>query len=67
MEEENSVSVASCLGLVRAVPPNLAGKARRLRSISFSGGLPVSAGINFVLINSRGKRLGPMSGIVRVR
>ena len=49
------------------MPPNLAGRARRSRSMSFGGGLPVKAGISLVLIIvSSGKRLGPMSGIVRV-
>ena len=43
MEERNSVSVA-CVGLVRAMPPNLAGRAKRSRSNLFDGGLPVSMG-----------------------
>ena len=36
VEERNSVSEA-CVGLTRAIPPNLAGKARRSRSVSFGG------------------------------
>ena len=56
------------VGLANAIPPSLAGRARRLRSMSFGGGLPVSAGINLVLITaSRGLRQWPRFGIVRVR
>ena len=61
------MSVA-CVGLSRAIPPSLAGNVRRTRSKSFGGGLPVRAGVNLVLmIDSSGKRLGPMPGMVRVR
>ncbi len=53
------------VGLANAMPPSLAG---RLRSMSFGGGLPVSAGVNLVLITaSRGLRQWPRFGIVRVR
>ena len=65
--EWNSISVA-WVGLVRAMPPGLAGRAKRSCSISLGGGLPVSAGVSLVLmIISRGKRLGPLPCIVRVR
>ena len=67
VEERNSVSMA-CVGLTRAIPPNLAGRAKRSLSVLFGGGLPVSAGISLVLIvTSRGRRLEPMLGMVRVR
>ena len=47
-----------------AMPPSLAGYC----SVSFGGGLPVSAGISLVLmIVSSGNRFGPIPGIVRVR
>ena len=59
-----------CMGRVGHgnMPPSLAGRARRSRSFSFGGGLPVSAGMSLVLmVLSSGERLGPTSGIVRVR
>ena len=59
VEKRNSVSVVACVGLTRAIPPSLAGRARRSCSVSFSGGLPVSARVSLVLmITSKGKRLG---------
>ena len=66
-EKRNSVS-AVCAGLTRAIPPSLAGRAKSSHSVSFGGGLPVSAGISLVLmITSRGKRIWSMLGMVRVR
>ena len=63
VEERNSLSVA-WVGFVMAMPPSLAGYC----SVSFGGGLPVSAGISLVLmIVSSGNRFGPIPGIVRVR
>ena len=47
-DAENSVS-ESFVGLARAIPPKLAGRARRSRSEAFGGGLPVSAGASTVL------------------
>ena len=67
VEERNSVSVAN-VGFTEAIPHNLAGNAKRSRSVSFGGGLLVSAGISVVLmIISRGKGLGPMPDMLRVR
>lgn len=67
VEKRNSLS-AACVGLARAIPSSLGGRTRRTRSVSFGGGLLVSAAISLVLmITSRSKRLGPMSGMVRVR
>ena len=34
----------SFVGLSSAIPPSLAGRAKRSHSVSFGGGLPVSAG-----------------------
>ena len=66
VEKRNSISVA-CDGLTRAITPNLAGRAMKSRSVSFGGGLPVSAGISLVLIvTSKGRRFEPMLGFVRV-
>ena len=48
-EETNSVAVAR-VGFVRAIPPRRVGRARRSRSKSLGGGLPVRAGINLVLM-----------------
>ena len=64
---QNSFVVA-CVGFVRASPPNRAGSASKLRSISFGGDLPVRAGISSVLmVCSSGSRLGDMFSIVRDR
>ena len=49
VEERNSISVA-WVGFVMAMPPSLAGRAKRYRYVSFGGGLPVSAGISLVLM-----------------
>ena len=58
MEERNSISVA-CIGLVRAMAPNLAGRAKGSHSVG--GGLP---GVNLVvMIISWSRRLGPMLDI----
>ena len=46
-EAENSAS-ETFVGLTRAIPPSLAGKAKRSRSASIGGGLPVKAGASFV-------------------
>ena len=45
MEERCSASVA-LVGFTSAMPPSLAGRAKRSRSVSLGGGLPVSAGIS---------------------
>ena len=67
-EEKSESELVACVGLLKAIPPSWAGRARRSRSEPFSGGLPVSAGISFVLMFvSRVKRLGPMPGMVRER
>ena len=51
-----------------AMPPSLADRAKRYHSVSFGGGLPLSAGISLVLlIVSSGNRFGAIPGIVRVR
>ena len=42
----------SFVGLARAIPPNLAGRARRSHSEAFGGGLPVHAGASSVLMMS---------------
>ena len=61
-EAENSAS-KTIVGLTRAIPPSLAGKAKRSRSASIAGGLPVKAGANFVrMISSSGWRRWLMLG-----
>ena len=45
-------------------PPNLVGRARRSRTVSSGGALPVSAGIKVVRRkSSRGSNWGAMSGV----
>ena len=55
----------SFVGLTRPIPPNLEGRANRLRSRSLGGALPVRAGIRFDLImSSRGCSKWLMFGMV---
>ena len=66
-EAEYSLSEA-LVGLEMAMPPSLSGRAKRSRSRSPGGALPVREGRNSVLMRvSRGCRRELMWGVVRMR
>ena len=52
------ISSEECFeGSITPIPPSLTGRAKRSRSASFGGDLPVKVGINFVpMMVSRGAR-----------
>ena len=52
-------------GLLKAIPPSLAGSEKRFRSGLLGGGLPVRAGISeWRILSSNGCRSGPIPEIV---
>ena len=66
--QERNCRSATLVGLKRAMPPSLSGSAKRSRSRSPGGALPVRVGSSSVLIVvSRGSRRELMVGVVRAR
>ena len=66
--EERNCRSATLVGLKRAMPPSLSGSAKRSRSRSPGGALPVRVRSSSVLIVvSRGSRRVLMLGVVRAR